>query len=127
MRGGVGLLLGREVAAGERLATHVRGVLVPHIEDVVGAADEPLCPPEHEHGALHASTGCCVDLVVLKVNRRGGAVILAAGPDHLGITEAPDVLLDRLGREGIDPGRARPLCEFAPQPVARVGPYQVFG
>ena len=110
----------------ERLAAHVGGVVAPHVEHVVGRPTKPSAPQSTRAGhstrrPAAASTSSCSRSIEA---RRGSP---RSWPGYLRVAEAAHVLLDRLGREGLDPRAARPLRQLAAQVVVRVGADQALG
>src|SRR5580658_1692409 len=67
--------LGREVAGGQGGAADVGGVLLPHAERLVGAADEALAAPQNQDGAADLLPGGEALVVVGQVGAGRGAVV----------------------------------------------------
>jgi hypothetical protein len=119
-RGLGGALFGEEVAAVERSPLHRVRLLLPDREHVVGGAD-PLCAPEHEHGAVDP---LLAGAVVREIDRCAGAVVLAAGVDGRCVEAAPV-----LGDGGLveRAGCAAPLSQCPVEVEAGVGADQPLG
>ncbi len=119
---GVGVFLGWEVAAADLLAAHIGGVFAPHTDDVIVPTDEAHGAPQHQDRTLQASAERGVHLVVLEVDRGGRAVVLAGGPDDLGVTETADILCGYLRSEGLEPFATLPLGHLPEQVVGGIAP-----
>ena len=96
-RGGVvGQLFGDEVAGVHRAALdRGRALRAPQRERIVEAADDAARAPQHEQLAGDLLAGGARRAVVLEVDRRRGAVVLARGVDRVGAAEAALVLGER--------------------------------
>src|SRR5205814_8044272 len=85
-----GRFFGNVVSTGQGAAAHVERALAPVCERREAALDRALAAPEGEQRAAQLLAD--VRLVVLQVDRLGGAVVLAARVDRRGIGEAAEVL-----------------------------------
>src|SRR6266404_6709140 len=89
-RGLVRLLLRHIMRTIERRAADVDRPLAPCRQYVEISTDQPLCAPEQEQRRLNALFQ--IGFVVNEVDRRGGAIVLAARMDCLGGPEAAAIL-----------------------------------
>src|SRR5919204_785707 len=95
----LGSLLGEEVSGLDRPAAHLLGPRPPDRERVVPGGDRAGLAPQGK-GRAGDPPPATVGLVVLVVQGRGGAVLLADGMDGGGVAELGDVLGADLRREG---------------------------
>jgi hypothetical protein len=85
----VGQLFGNEVAGWHRQARHRRGALcLPGRDRIEQAADDAALAPEDERLAGDLVARGARGPIVLEVDRRRGAVVLARGVDRVGAAEA---------------------------------------
>src|ERR1039457_6844825 len=94
----VGQLFGDEMAGRHGLALQPAGALgAPENEWRIEGADDAVLAPKHERVAGDLRAGSARGRVVLEIDRRRGAVVLAGGVDRVGAAEASLVLGHRLG------------------------------
>src|SRR5687767_5009266 len=91
----LGRLLGQVVAAGQRPPADIHRNRRPILERPEQPVNDATIAPQHEERTRHLAARRNVFGIVLKIDRRGGAVILAAGVDRRGIREASLVLGER--------------------------------
>src|SRR6185437_3528077 len=72
-------LLLKQMAAVERRALHMRGLFAPGGQHVIELSHHPLRSPEREQRRLDPPAG--IGGVMLEIDGRGGAIILADGVD----------------------------------------------
>lgn len=92
-RGLVGGLFRQEVTAGQGGPFDRLEMRAPDGRHIVKLADQPLCPPKRQK--RHRAQCAFVRTVVIEVNTRRGAVILAGGVNAGGVGKAADVFGQR--------------------------------
>jgi len=97
----LGCLFWNEVTDWHRPAANVIGPLLPYRERIiVKLRDRTALAPEEEHGAGDRPVPA-IRLVLLVVQGRGCAELLADGVHRIGVAEFVDVLAAYLGRESV--------------------------
>ena len=117
-------LLGEEVAAWQRPAAHVAAHAARQtshhvVEPAHGAARHPTAPAADTRPCSPSAA------VVLEVDRRAGAVVLAGGVDRRRVAEAAQVLAPGLGREA--PSARRTARSASAGRTRRCSPISVSG
>src|SRR6516225_3303164 len=86
----VRLLFRDKVAAIDAVASHVTGVVAPHLKEVIAAPLPAVGPPQHQH--RHPDLLRKVGAVVDQVDGCASAVFVAGRADRLRVPEAAQVL-----------------------------------
>src|SRR5215469_2513686 len=107
------------MAAGNRMAGDVFGMVTPDAEDIITAALRAALAPQHEE--WHHEPPAAVEAVMDEVDRGAGAVFVAARADRFGVSEATQVLGEDFGFEH------RGIAEHRAQKEFRLGADQPFG
>src|SRR5574343_100214 len=80
------------MAAGQAFSGNIERLFAPQGWNVVVAPDKSLAPPQDEERAADSLVG--VGGIVHQVDAGGGAVVVAATADRLGVGEAPNEFAD---------------------------------
>ena len=84
----------------DRASAYVVGPATPHVEWIRIGSDGTGLAPQRKHRTFDPHVSA-IGLVVLVVQRRGGAVLLADRMDGRGVAELADVYVAQAGRDRV--------------------------
>jgi hypothetical protein len=96
------------MARRQRASAHVDGNAAPIAQRLEIAMDHALLAPQREQRTRHLAARGDIRVVMLEIDRRGGAIVLACGVNRSGLQKQALVFGERARIEPLEPAAEPP-------------------